>query len=61
MGRAVDAHELAEGGHMSGTGLGEAGCEEDDAESPPCKGPKLFLFTKHCPIMKFMQLPICAL
>ena len=55
MGKAVDAHELAEVGHISGAGLGEAGREEDGAVSPPCKGPKL---TKHCLIMKCMQLPV---
>ncbi|XP_044415588.1 uncharacterized protein [Triticum aestivum] len=37
----VEACALEEGDHMSGTGPVGAGCEEDDAESPPCKRAKI--------------------
>lgn len=35
------ACELADGGHLSATGPGDDGDEDDDAESPPCKRAKM--------------------
>ena len=44
----VEACELEEGDHMLGTRPVTAGCEEDDAESPPCKRAKILICRCQC-------------